>query len=73
MKSFGYPGWFENLPADRYAAGATPEDMARVDALFLEIAESDKRANRDLYRWLAWVIGPVAVFTAALYLIGVMT
>lgn len=73
MQFFGYPGWNKNLPADRYAADATPEDMARVDALFLEMAESDKRANRDLYRWLAWVIGPPAVFTAVLYLIGVMT
>jgi hypothetical protein len=73
MKIFGYPGWYKDLPADRYTPHATPEDKARVDALFLEMAESDRRADRDLYLWLAWIIGPLAAFTAALYVIAVLT
>lgn len=46
---------------------------AEGEALLAEIDQMVKEANRDLYRWLAWVIGPVTAFTAALYLIGLLT
>lgn len=49
-----------------------PEDLARGEALLAEFDRISKAADRDLRRWLAWIIGPPAVFTAILYLIAVL-
>lgn len=50
-----------------------PEDLARGEAILAEFNRISKEADRDLRRWLAWIIGPLAIITAGLYLVAVLT
>jgi len=72
MKNFGYPGWYKNLPVDRYTPDATPDDRARVDALFLDMAESDRRANIQSWLFVLVPIGCMVLLNLGLYVWGVL-
>lgn len=49
------------------------ENTPEGEALLAEIDQMLKEADREQWRWLAWIIGPPAVFTAILYLVAVLT
>jgi hypothetical protein len=47
------------------------ENAPEGEAILAEFRAFSKAADIMVLRWLAWIIGPPAIFTAALYLAAV--
>lgn len=73
MKKFGYPGWYKGLPADRYAPDATAKDRAGVDALYLKMAERERRSNIRSWLEVLVPVGGMVLLNLGLYVWGTLT